>query len=149
MKLSWIVVSGPQEHVTQALQRLEIIADTYLSVNTPSQNALADWLLQKEYMQRQVKDRIEKNKKVLGAFCPKAPLELLHAQGGWYGMVRLLKATSEEVWVLDLLERAHVLVHPGYFFDVQHGAHIILSYLTPEDIFKEGLAQIGQYNAHF
>lgn len=146
MKVSWIIVNGPKDQVAQALKRLEIIADTYLSVNTPCQNALSDWLLLKEKIQKPIKARIEKNKKILGAFCEKAPLKLLHSDGGWYGILELPQDACEETWALVLLQRHHVFVHPGYFFDFQQGAHIILSYLTPENIFQEGLRRISEYS---
>ena len=146
MKVSWTIVNGPAEQVQEALKRLEIIADTYLSVNTPCQNALGDWLMFKDKIQKQIKVRIEKNKKALGAFCQKAPLNLLHSDGGWYGILELPSGACEETWALDLLQKHHVFVHPGYFFDFSQGAHIILSYLTPENIFREGLECLGKYS---
>lgn len=146
MKVSWIIVSGPKDQVSDALKRLEIIADTYLSVNTPCQNALGEWILLKDKIQQQIKARIEKNKKVLGAFCQKAPFTLLHSDGGWYGILELPPGACEETWSLDLLQKHHVFVHPGYFFDFHEGAHLILSYLTPENIFREGLQRIGDYS---
>ena len=94
MKLSWIVVSGPQEEVQEALKRMEIIADTYLSVNTPSQNALDDWFLQKEKIQKQIKKRAEKNRKTLKDALSKTSFKLLHAEGGWYAIVRLADEVS-------------------------------------------------------
>lgn len=142
MKLSWIIVNGPKEKVSEALERLEIIADTYLSVNTPVQNALPQWLKIKNKIQKEIKGRIAKNKKILGAFASKAPLKLLATDGGWYGILPLPEGTDEESWVLELLEKHHVFVHPGYFFDFNSGAHIIVSFLTPEDIFREGLKRI-------
>jgi aspartate/methionine/tyrosine aminotransferase len=103
--------------------------------------------LQKEKIQKQIKTRVEKNKKMLGAFGSKAPLKLLQSQGGWYAVVRLPDECSEENWVLDLLEKEHVFVHPGYFFDLHEGTHIVLSYLTSEDIFKQGLERIIKHSA--
>ncbi len=147
MKLSWIVVSGPQNRVEDALKRLEIIADTYLSVNTPSQNALSDWFLQKEKIQKQIKARIEKNKSVLLKALSETSLSLLRAEGGWYGIIRLCDTETEEKWAMDLLEHHHVFVHPGYFFDLEEGAHLVVSYLTPVDIFEEGIKRIVGYDA--
>lgn len=146
MKVSWIIVNGPKDQVSDALKRLEIIADTYLSVNTPCQNALVEWLLLKDKIQKQIKDRVERNKRVLGAFCQKAPLNLLHSDGGWYGILELPPGACEETWALDLLQSDHVFVHPGYFFDFNEAAHLILSYLTPENIFREGLQRIDRYS---
>jgi len=143
MKLSWIVASGPEKEVQEALKRLEIIADTYLSVNTPSQRALSSWLLQKEKIQKQIKARIEKNKRVLSNAFSKTSLTVLHGEGGWYGILQLPQGTDEESCALNLLESHHVFVHPGYFFDFAEGAHIVLSYLTPEDVFRQGVQKIA------
>jgi aspartate/methionine/tyrosine aminotransferase len=142
MKLSWIVVNGPSEKVQEALKRLEIIADTYLSVNTPAQNALPAWLSLKEKIQQPIQERIRGNQKTLTALCASTPLKVLRAEGGWYGIIQLSGDIDEESWVMRLLETQHVFVHPGYFFDLEQSGYIIVSYLTPEKIFAEGLQRI-------
>ena len=147
MKLSWIVVSGPQEKVAEALKRLEIIADTYLSVNTPAQNALPAWLLLKDKIQKDIKARVQRNQKILGEFCAKTSLKLLNSDGGWYAILQLSSTINEEAWCCALLDKQHVFVHPGYFFDLEDGAHIVVSLLTPEDIFKEGVRRIASQAA--
>jgi len=142
MKLSWVVVSGPSDDVKKALQRLEIIVDTYLSVNTPSQNALPAWLSLKGKIQKEIIGRLQKNLKILHELCAGTVLKPLNVEGGWYAILQLPEGICEESWVLELLAKHHVFVHPGYFFDLDAGAHVIVSLLSPEDVFKEGIKRI-------
>src|SRR3989338_7866249 len=113
MKLSWIVISGPPSQVHQARQRLEGISDTYLSVNTPSQNALPNWFKMKDSIQAQVMGRLKANleslrMKVTGV----QGVELLNVEGGWYATLRLPGSLNEEQWVLKFLQKGHVSTHP-------------------------------------
>ncbi|MCA9405252.1 MAG: pyridoxal phosphate-dependent aminotransferase, partial [Candidatus Omnitrophica bacterium] len=118
MKLSWIVINGPDDLVQQAKARLEVIADTYLSVNTPVQNALQAWFDLKENIQAQIKQRVSDNYIFLQeTFKDHGAVELLKADGGWYAVLRLSSRYQEQEWVLKLLEDHQVFVHPGFFFD--------------------------------
>jgi len=142
MKLAWIVVNGPKELRDPAIERLEIIADTYLSVNTPSQEALSRWFSFRPVLQKQIQNRSRSNRNFLVEQCHKSPCELLHAEGGWYAILRLPETKSEEEWVLELLAKKLVLVHPGYFYDFNEGPRIVMSLLPPTDRFKEGVDSI-------
>lgn len=148
MKLSWIIVNGPEDKVARALERLEIIADTYLSVNTPAQNALPTWLRFKDKIQRPIQARIQKNQKLLQGLCAKTPFKVLSAEGGWYAIIQLPEGLSEERFVEQLLREHHVFAHPGYFFDLIQGAHLVVSLLTPEDVLREGLSRIVECSAY-
>jgi len=138
MKLSWIVVNGPQADVSGALERLEIIADTYLSVNTPVQNALGAWLRDCDYIQKQILERVGQNLK----FLREGGLKVLDVQGGWYGIVRISSKASEESFILDLLKNHHVLVHPGYFFDFDYEGHVVVSLLPQYQEFQKGIEKM-------
>ena len=143
MKLSWIVVNGPKELRDEAIERLEVISDTYLSVNTPSQLALEKWLSFRPVLQSQIRNRILFNRNFLLEQCRKhSSCELLCAEGGWYAALRLPEMKSEEVWALEFLEKESVLVHPGYFFDFEKDTHIILSLLPPPDRFEAGIQKL-------
>ena len=143
MKIGWIVTSGPQELMKESQSRLEVIADTYLSVNTPSQNALASWLSQQRSIQREVLKRIEENRKFLTKALSKSQeCHCLHGEGGWYVIMRLPSKYSEERWVMDFLKKDHVYVHPGYFFDFKEEAYIVLSLLPQPAVFREGVSRI-------
>ncbi len=141
MKCAWILVSGPQAPLQDALARLEIIADTYLSVNTPVQNALGTWLDHAPDVQRQIISRVKENRQWL---CDHLNdhTRLLSLQGGWYAILRVPAVKSEEEWVLEFIQEEHVLVYPGYFFDMTGGTHIVLSLLPPVLIFQEAAGRI-------
>jgi len=120
---------------------LEIIADTYLSVNTPVQNALSVWLEHAPQIQRQVISRVKQNIEWLSDHVGDHT-QLLNFQGGWYATLRIPAVKSEEEWVLEFLQEDHVLVYPGYFFDMTAGTHIVLSLLPPALIFQEALGRM-------
>jgi hypothetical protein len=143
MKLSWIVMNGPDELVQRAGSRLEIIADTYLSVNTPVQNALPEWLSRRKRIQTEIGRRIRKNHDFLGQAVQNTDgCELLKAEGGWYAVIRIPDRYSEEEWALSFLEKDHVFVHPGYFFDFETEAYMVVSLLPADNIFQDGIARV-------
>jgi len=143
MKLSWIAVNGPDEQVIDAAGRLEIIADTYLSVNTPVQNAFKDWMDFKARIQAEILKRITSNRAFLQErLATAAPCALLDADGGWYAVIKLPDGIDEEEFTLAMLNEDHVLVHPGYFFDFDMEPIIVVSLLPCEDIFDQGVERI-------
>jgi alanine-synthesizing transaminase len=129
MKLAWMIANGPPDHVRGALERLEIIADTYLSVGTPVQCALSALLELRGPVQRQIIDRLRANLETLGNPALEA---------GWYAIVK----GQEEGAEIRLLRDRDVLVQPGYFYDFESSGCIVVSLLTPLDIFKEGIARL-------
>ena len=145
MKCSWILSSGPQEAWQESMARLEIIADTYLSVNTPVQHALGAWLKGVSGVQQQITTRVKENKQWLDLQLRHRPsLSLLSLEGGWYATLRIPGLKSEEEQVLEFLREDHVLVYPGYFFDFEKEAYIILSLISPIATFREGVGRILQ-----
>lgn len=140
MKLSWVAANGPEDIVHQALERLEIIADTYLSVNTPVQNALSKWLPQAPLIQDQILKRVQENLHVL----KQNNLNVLAVEGGWYAVLEVPIIDSEESFVLELLQKDHILIHPGFFFDFEKEGFLIVSLLPQEDIFKKAIERIYQ-----
>jgi len=143
MKVGWIVLNGPADQVEAAQSRLEVIADTYLSVNTPAQNALGTWLDLQPMMQAEVLGRVRKNR-AYAVTCAAAVTgcECLAADGGWSVVLRLPTGVDEENFVLRLLTLDQVFVHPGYFFDFETEPFLVLSLLVPPDIFRKGLDRI-------
>lgn len=130
LKLGWMVSNS-----AAALERLELIADTYLSVSTPVQLAAGRLLASRHGIQEQIVRRARANL----ALVPEA----LQVEGGWYAILRVPPVKSEEDWVVELLESYGVLVQPGFFYDFpRQGAHLVLSLLTPEPVFQEGLRLI-------
>ncbi len=133
MKLGWIAAGGPGYQ--QAFERLELIADTYLSVSTPVQCAAADLLAVRQSVQPQISARTRANLAALGG-------SALDVEGGWYAIIRVPRIRGEEEWVLHLLSEHNVLVQPGYFFDFESEAFLVVSLLTPEATFREGISRI-------
>ncbi len=130
MKAGWIRVSGPG--ADEARHRLELIADTYLSISTPVQWALPELLA--AGVQTQILHRLRTNRAQLPA--------ALRIDGGWCAILRMPATRSDEEWALHLLEHQHVLVQPGYFFDLEGGPYLVVSLLTEPGTFTEGLRRI-------
>lgn len=142
MKLSWMVVSGPAPHRSEALARLELIADTYLSVGTPVQLAAPKLLSLAASFQYALRARLGDNLAVLRRHVAAHPaFRLLDVEGGWYATLRVPRIRSEEEWVLELLDRG-VLVQPGFFYDFESEAYLILSLLTSPEVFAAGCAGV-------
>lgn len=143
MKLGWIAVSGPDSLREEALARLEIVADTYLSVATPVQHAAPLWLARLASLQAPITARLRENRAALERLVDRdSPATLLRLEGGWYAVLRVPATLPEEERVCRLLERHDVLVHPGYFFDFPGEAYLVLSLLPPPAEFALGLRRI-------
>jgi hypothetical protein len=140
MKLGWMVVSGPPALRAEAWEKLEWIADTYLSVSTPVQCAAARLLAAGEAVQRQIRQRASASLAFARAALAGSPANILAVEGGWSITLHVPRTRSEEEWTLQLLERAGVLVQPGFFYDFESEAYLVVSLLTAPEIFREGLA---------
>lgn len=137
LKLGWIVTSG------LAFERLELIADTYLSVSAPVQWAAPTLLALRAQLQNQILARVRANRTFLAnQIGPTSPWRLLATEGGWYAILEAPRIQTEEEWVLSLLANDGVLVQPGFFFDFEREAFLVLSLLTPEDVFRDGVRRI-------
>ena len=139
MKLAWIVVSGPDDQVSDALRRLELIADTFLSVNTPVQCAAGELIRSGETVRAQIRARTGENLRFLRDSLASTAFSVLNAEAGWYAIVQAPRTRTEEQWVLGLIEDCGVLVQPGYFYDFAAEPFLVLSLLTPGDVFREGV----------
>ena len=142
MKLGWIVTGGPEELRREAEERLDLIADTYLSVGAPVQHAAPAWLRLRAGLQRQIIERVRGNLEHLSQLAADSPCRLLKVEGGWYAVLEVPRHVSEEELVLALLAEDEVLVHPGYFFDFEREAFLVLSLLPPPEIFREAISRL-------
>jgi hypothetical protein len=143
LKLAWIAVTGPERERTEALARLEVIADTYLSVSTPVQVAAPELLARREELQAPVRERVRANLALLRSRIPSdSSASLLEPEGGWYAVLRVPATIPEEERVVRLLEAHDVLVHPGYFFDFPSEAFLVASLLTPPRAFAAGIDRV-------
>lgn len=135
MKLAWMVVGGAPPLRDAALQRLELIADTYLSIGTPVQTAARALLSARQSVVPQIRARLQRNREVLPPH--------LEIEGGWYATLRLPRVRTEEEWILKLLRDDDVLAQPGFFYDFESEAYLVISLLTAPDIFDEGLRRLA------
>jgi aspartate/methionine/tyrosine aminotransferase len=143
MKAAWIVATGPEK--TPALERLEVIADTFLSMNAPVQWALPAWLAQRAEIQEQIQGRVRANLAELDRRLATLPiLQRLTVEGGWYAVLRVPALAPDEETALALLDRG-VWVHPGYFFGLPESGWLVVSLLGEEQEFRNGLIAITDY----
>jgi alanine-synthesizing transaminase len=142
IKLAWLTVGGPAPLVREALERLELISDAFLSVSTPVQVAAPVLLTSRHIAADAIRARIARNLAEVAHRVAGTAVSLLKAEGGWYATLRLPHTRSEEAWVLTLLREDGVYVHPGHFFDFASEAYAVTSLLTPEAAFAEGIARV-------
>jgi aspartate/methionine/tyrosine aminotransferase len=143
MKAAWIVAAGPA--ACTALDRLEVIADTFLSMNAPVQWALSAWFEGREAIQQQIRVRVASNLAVLDrGLAGLLEVDRLKVEGGWYAILRIPALVPDEQTVLALLERG-VWVHPGYFFGMPESGWLVVSLLGPEEEFSAGVEGLAGY----
>ena len=143
MKVAWIVATGPER--VKAVDRLEVIADTFLSVNTPVQCALPAWLDGRVEIQRQIRERVAGNLAELDRQLAALPeVQRLKVEAGWYAVLRIPALRADEETVLELLERG-VWVHPGYFFGMPASGWLVVSLLAEDGEFSTGTRVMVNY----
>jgi alanine-synthesizing transaminase len=143
MKAAWIAACGPEPELGVALERLEVIADTFLSMNAPVQSALPEWLGTRTGIQRQITARTRANLQCLDEFLAQHPMMTrLEAQAGWYAVLRVPALGTDEDLAVRLVREHGVVVHPGYFFEFSGSGWLVVSLLTPEPEFRLGIARI-------
>ena len=143
LKLGWIGFGGPSTKVDEALAAYEIIADTYLSVSTPVQAAAADLIEKGAGIRAQILARVRRNLESLRRLAGAHPaVSILTVEGGWSAVMQVPQLRSEESLVLELLDKDDVLVHPGYFFDFEREAFLIVSLLVDPALFDRGIARV-------
>ena len=139
MKLGWIVTNGPVLLRERAIERLDLIADTFLSVGTPVQHALPFWFKHRSRLQAEIINRASKNLDWLAHTVESSSCRLLKVEGGWSAILEIPRILPEEELILKLLRDDDVLIHPGYFFDFSREAFLVLSLLPPGEIFHEAV----------
>lgn len=143
MKAAWLIAGGPEPPKSQALARLEVIADTYLSMNAPIQWALPALLGQRHAIQEQILARMKENLAQLDhQLSGQNTSSRLELEGGWNAVIRVPATGSDEELVLELLERKAVYVHPGHFYDFPSEGTVVLGLLAHRRAFAEGIARL-------
>src|SRR5579859_1657957 len=146
MKVAWVVTSGPEVEVVEAMGRLEVIADTYLSMNAPIQWAVPALLPQREEIQRQLLSRVKANLAELDRqLAEQKACQRLMVDGGWYALLRVPVTRSDEELAIELVRNKRVLLHPGHFYDFPSDGYLVLSLITPREEFDEGMKKVLAY----
>jgi len=143
MKVAWLVVSGPQESKNEAKARLEMIADTFLSMNAPVQLALSTFLSQGRAFREQLTERVRRNLAELDRqIALQKVCSRLDVEGGWYAILRVPATRSDEEFALWLLNEKGVYVHPGHFYDFSRDGFLVVSLISREGEFSQGLTSL-------
>jgi alanine-synthesizing transaminase len=148
MKVAWVATSGPRDDLNSALARLEVMADTYLSMNAPIQLATPGLLDQRKNIQPLLLDHLRSNLEELDRqFARQKTCQRLEVEGGWYTVLRVPVMQSDEDLAIDVLRKLFVLVHPGHFYDFPRDGFLVVSLITPREIFREGMERaLGMLN---
>jgi alanine-synthesizing transaminase len=148
MKVAWIAVTGPEALKAEALRRLEVIADTYLSMNTPIQWAVPVMLDERHDIHRQLMYRIRENLAELDSRLAGQKLcQRLEVEGGWYVVLRVPVTGSDEDLAIRLLQETGVLVQPGHFYDFPAEGYLVVSVITESQTFRRGISRILEFIA--
>ncbi|MGA8143856.1 MAG: pyridoxal phosphate-dependent aminotransferase [Candidatus Acidiferrales bacterium] len=143
MKVAWLITSGPERLKVQALERLEVIADIYLSMNAPIQLAAPAFLEQRHQFQKQLMSRVRENLAELDRqLSTQKSCSRLDLAGGWYAVIRVPATRSDEDFAIDLLSSKSVYLHPGHFYDFPAEGYLIVSLIAPQRHFEEGIKRL-------
>jgi aspartate/methionine/tyrosine aminotransferase len=146
MKVAWVTTSGPETQVDAAMARLEVIADTYLSMNAPVQLAVTVMLEQRKDIQRQLLSRVRTNLAELDLqLAGQRACERLCMEGGWYVVLRVPVTRSDEELCIDLVRERSVLVHPGHFYDFDGDGYLVLSLIAEPGSFSNGCRRVLEH----
>lgn len=145
MKLAWIAAGGDPASVSEALATLELVADTFLSPSAPVQRALPALLEASSVTRDAIRVRLVQNLDALHRAAAGTAVSPLGTEGGWSTVIRLPVTRGEDDWVLGLLEERDVLVQPGWFYDFYREPFVVLSLLTPEADFADGIRRLVDY----
>jgi aspartate/methionine/tyrosine aminotransferase len=138
MKVGWIAGFGPEGDRGRAMGRLEVVADTFLSMNAPMQRALPVWLAGRRGIQEQILDRVRGNLRS----ATKSGVEVLRVEAGWSAILRLPQKLADEEMAERLLREGGVVVHPGAFYGIAGVGRVVVSLLGPMLEFGEGIQRI-------
>jgi alanine-synthesizing transaminase len=144
MKASWIAAFGQKRQL--ALERLEVIADTFLSMNAAVQCALPTWLQGRAIIQQQIGERLQTNLATLDAqLAGQTMVTRLDVEGGWYAVLRIPALVPDEQTAMALLSQRRLAIHPGYFFGFPTTGWLVVSLLPEPEEFAQAVAALIEY----
>jgi aspartate/methionine/tyrosine aminotransferase len=143
MKVAWMATTGPESLVRASLERLEIIADTYLSLGSPTQWAIERLVEQRRLLQPQLMGRIRENWAALRSMsASERSFELLETEGGWYAVLRVAGSRSDDDAAIKIMRKTRVLVHPGHFYDFAGDGYLVVSLIVTAESFRTGMGRV-------
>jgi hypothetical protein len=142
VKLGWIVLDGPERLLEDARRRLELLLDTYLSVNVPTQLALGDLFAAGHQVRTELLARVTQNLAFLQNELAGTAIHVLRTEGGWSAILQVPRVMPEQTWVERLLTEQHVVAQPGYFFDMDSEAYLVVSLISKPEILAEGIRRL-------
>jgi aspartate/methionine/tyrosine aminotransferase len=145
VKLGWMALAGGETNLRAAIERLELVCDTYLSVSTPVQLAAGELLARGAAVRDAIQARVSANYRRALELSRASACSVAPADGGWYAVLAVPTLGSEEDLVVQLLEERDVLAHPGFFFDFPRETFLVVSLLTPEPEFADGISRIVRH----
>jgi alanine-synthesizing transaminase len=146
MKAAWVAAFGPDQILSAALDRLEVIADTFLSMNAPIQCAVPDWIAGRARLQSQISQRVESNLRSLDSMISTQwMMSRLEVEAGWYAALRVPALASGEELAVRLVREYGLSVHPGYFFGFSGDGWLVISLITPENEFRAGIQVLSRF----
>lgn len=145
LKLSWMVLRGAPRVQSAALERLDVMLDTFLSVNTPVQHALPDLLALAPVARSALRDRLQENLATIHEACNDSPVTLLTAEAGWYAILQLPRTRTDNEWAMELLDRSDLVTQPGHFFNLEQESCLVLSLICPTRSTREGIQTLLRY----
>jgi aspartate/methionine/tyrosine aminotransferase len=138
MKAAWVLTKGPLQAQQEALRRLEIIADTFLSMSAPIQLALPHWLASRQSIQQQIKERVRANWQFVRKTLTGSNLHWLDWEAGWNLVLRAPGRSDDVAWATRLVEQHGLVTHPGSFYGMSQG-RLVISLIVHQESFREGM----------
>ena len=139
MKIGWMAVSGNDELVQRSMAALELISDTFLPVNEIAQFAAPEIFRRGQPFLRDYKNWIAASRNI--ALKGLEHCSVFHPRGGFY--VTLKVDGDEDALAMRLLAEQNILVHPGYFYDIEPN-HLVMTFIHEPDVVGRAFKTIGK-----
>jgi alanine-synthesizing transaminase len=141
VKFGWMAVSGDREKVRHAMRALELISDTFLPVNEIIQASAPEIFRQGRSVCHNFADRIRDCWELTeNALVSSQSIQYARPAGGFYVTLRL-ENLEEESAAEAILRESHLVIHPGYFYDMAPN-HLILCFVQKPETLRASLPKL-------